>query len=206
MEKNILFFCFLLLLVCSCSNKNELRDGDLLFVAADDQGLSSAINRVTQTGLNTNFEHVAIIRISADTVWVLDAAPKGGTRKILLREFMDERGSAVYRYRLKDEYGGSIKEGWSVAEAMLGKPYNFSYLWNDTSHYCAEFIYRMFEKDALFELNPMTFIDPATGEFDKTWIAHYRKLGIPIPEGEPGCNPNGLAASDKLEFLGLFQP
>ena len=64
----------------------------------------------------------------------------------------------------------------------------------------------MFEKDALFELNPMTFIDPATGEFDKTWIAHYRKLGIPIPEGEPGCNPNGLAASDKLEFLGQFQP
>lgn len=202
--KNIILFCCLLLLICSCSNKDEIRDGDLLFVAADDHGLSSAINRVTQTELKTSYEHVAIIKVDSDTTWVLDASGKDGTRKILLQEFMDERGSAVYRYRLKGEYTGSIKEGWPVAEAMLGKPYNFSYVWNDTSHYCSEFIYRMFEKDSIFELNPMTFINPETGEFDNIWVEHYEKLGITIPEGEPGCNPNGLAASDKLEFLDKF--
>lgn len=203
-RKNIIFFCSILLLLCSCSNKNEIWDGDLLFVAADDHGLSSAINRVTQTELKTNYEHVAIIHISSDTIWVLDASPKDGTRKILLQDFMDERRSAVYRYRLKDEYRGSIKKGWPLAEEMLGKPYNFSYIWNDTSHYCSEFIYRMFEEDSIFELNPMTFINPETGEFDNTWLAHYDSLGMVIPEGEPGCNPNGLAASDKLEFLGRF--
>ncbi len=203
-RKNIILFCCLLLLVCSCSKKDGIRDGDLLFVATEDHGLSSAISRVTQTELKTNYEHVAIIHINSDTIWVLDASPKDGTRKILLQDFMDERGSAVYRYRLKDEYTGSIKNGWALAEEMLGKPYNFSYVWNDTSHYCSEFIYRMFENDAIFELNPMTFINPETGEFDDIWVAHYDSLGVAIPEGEPGCNPNGLAASDKLEFLGPF--
>ncbi|RNC67027.1 YiiX/YebB-like N1pC/P60 family cysteine hydrolase [Proteiniphilum sp. X52] len=203
-RRNIILFCCLLALAYSCSNKNEIRDGDLLFVVAEDHGLSSAISRVTQTEMKTNYEHVAIIHISSDTIWVLDASPKDGTRKILLQDFMDERGSAVYRYRLKDEYRGSIEKGWILAEEMLGKPYNFSYIWNDTSHYCSEFIYRMFENDSIFELNPMTFIDPETGEFDDTWVAHYDSLGMVIPEGEPGCNPNGLAASDKLEFLGPF--
>lgn len=203
-RRNILLFCCLLVLVCSCSNRNEIRDGDLLFVTAEDYGLSSAINRVTQTELKTYYVHVAIIRVNSDTVWVFDASPEEGTRKILLEDFIDEQKSAVYRYRLKDKYTGSIKSGWAMAEEMLGKPYNFSYVWNDTSHYCSEFIYRIFAADSVFELNPMTFIDPETGMFDDTWVAHYDSLGVPIPEGEPGCNPNGLAASDKLEFLGQF--
>jgi Orthopoxvirus protein of unknown function (DUF830). len=175
-----------------------------LFVAAEDSGLSSAINRVTQTELKTDYVHAAIIRIDSGTIWVLDASPEEGTRKILLQDFIDDQESAIYRYRLKDEYTGSIKNGWILAEEMLGKPYNFSYVLNDTSHYCSEFIYRMFEGDSIFELNPMTFINPETGKFDDIWIAYYDSLGVAIPEEEPGCNPNGLAASDKLEFLGRF--
>ena len=203
-KRNIILFCCLLVLAYSCSDRNEIRDGDLLFVAAEDYGLSSAINRVTQTELKTDYVHIAIIHVASDTTWVLDASPEEGTRKILLQNFMDEQNSAVYRYRLKDKYTGSIKNGWTIAEEMLGKPYNFSYIWNDTSHYCSEFIYRMFEDDAIFELNPMTFINPETGEFDDTWVAYYDSLGVAIPEGEPGCNPNGLAASDKLEFIDRF--
>lgn len=203
-RRNILLFCCLLLLAYSCSDKNEIRDGDLLFVATTNYGLSSAINRVTQTELKTDYVHVAIIQVDADTIWVLDASPEEGTRRILLQDFMDGQESPVYRYRLNDEYTGSIKNGWPLAEEMLGKPYNFSYVWNDTSHYCSEFIYRMFENDSIFELNPMTFINPETGEFDATWAAHYDSLGVAIPEGKPGCNPNGLASSDKLEFLGRF--
>ena len=48
----------------------------------------------------------------------------------------------------------------------------------------------------------MTFKNPQTGEFLAGWVDHYKKLGIPVPEGEPGCNPNGMAASDKIEMTG----
>lgn len=201
---HFLLLCGILLLSCS-NNKQELRDGDLLFVTAKDHGLSSAINSVTQTGAETNYEHVAIVKSDNGSFWVLDASGKEGTRKISLNDFMAEQDSPVFRYRLKEGYKSSIEKAWPLAEEMLGKPYNFSYIWNDTSHYCSEFIYRMFAPDSIFELNPMTFKDPDTGEFNETWVNHYRRLNIPIPEGEPGCNPNGLAASDKLEYLGLFR-
>jgi hypothetical protein len=88
---------------------------------------------------------------------------------------------------------------------MLGLPYNFSYVLSDSSHYCSEFIYSAFENDRVFKLNPMTFKDPATGGYYPGWVDYYAKLGVAIPEGEPGCNPNGMAASAKLECLGVYQ-
>jgi hypothetical protein len=48
----------------------------------------------------------------------------------------------------------------------------------------------------------MTFKDPETGKFFPTWVDYYQKMEIEIPEGLPGCNPNGLAASEKLERVG----
>ena len=198
----ICFSCFLFLF--SCSDKQKLQDGDLLFVAADTGNLSEAINRVTQTELETNYSHVAIIEIKSDTIWVWEAEPKFGTRKILLNDFMSEQTADVFHYRLKKEYAENIEKAWVLAENMRGKPYNFSYKLNDTSYYCSEFIYRLFEQDAIFELNPMTFINPETNNFDESWIKHYERLKIEIPEGEFGCNPNGLAASSKLDYIGKF--
>ncbi len=118
-RRNIILFCCFLVLAYSCSNRNEIRDGDLLFVVAENHGLSSAISRVTQTEMKTNYEHVAIIGVDSNNIWILDASPKKGTRKILLQNFMDEQESAVYRYRLKDKYTGSIKKGWAVALKMI---------------------------------------------------------------------------------------
>jgi len=48
----------------------------------------------------------------------------------------------------------------------------------------------------------MTFKDIETNDFHPGWIEHYDKLGIEIPEGLPGCNPNGMAASENLILLG----
>jgi hypothetical protein len=85
---------------------------------------------------------------------------------------------------------------------MLGKPYNFSYILSDTAHYCSEFVYLAFAADSVFTLEPMTFKDPATGNFPAAWAEYYQKMGLEIPEGQPGCNPNGMAASGKLKMLG----
>ena len=85
---------------------------------------------------------------------------------------------------------------------MLGKPYNYSYILSDTAYYCSDFVYHSFEKDSIFEMNPMTFKNPGETEFNSGWIAFYKNQNLEIPEGEPGCNPNGMAASEKLEPIG----
>lgn len=185
----------------------NLQAGDLLFRGASSESLSEAIDRVTQTGDETHFSHIGIVESVADGIWILHADTKEGTSRISLQGFMhpENEEAEVVVYRLKNEYRNSIPDALERARTMLGKPYNFSYLLTDTAHYCSEFIYRAFAPDSIFEMNPMTFKDPETGEFYPTWVDYYRELGVAIPEGEPGCNPNGMAASDKLIRLGVLE-
>lgn len=182
----------------------KIKTGDLLFRETVSSNLSQAIDQVTQTSKQTHFSHIGIAVVKHDSVFVLHASPNGGTCKIRLNEFLHPEGDSVHVvvYRLKKLYQSAIPKAIKNANSLLGKPYNFSYILSDSSHYCSEFIYRAFESDSIFKLNPMTFKDPATGEFAPTWVEYYKKLGLEIPEGQPGCNPNGMAASDKIERIG----
>ncbi len=198
----------LLLAVVGCQSgpeKVRLRTGDLLFQGASDSKLSEAINKVTQTEQKTNFSHVGIVYLAdGDVPFVLHASPKGGTCSVSLAEFLSPEGDSTFTvaYRIKKDVEANIPRAMERALTMLGKPYNFSYVLNDSSHYCSEFVYLAFEADSVFTMNPMTFKDPTTGEFFPTWVDFYENLGMVIPEGLPGCNPNGLAASPKLQRLG----
>lgn len=51
----------------------------------------------------------------------------------------------------------------------------------------------------------MTFVNPKTGKTDVAWEAFYKKQNLEVPEGKPGCNPNGMAASPKIKFLGKIR-
>ncbi len=48
----------------------------------------------------------------------------------------------------------------------------------------------------------MTYKQPGTDSFFPAWVAYYKALGKPIPQGLPGCNPGGISKSDKLTVLG----
>lgn len=184
--------------------KIHLQSGDLLFRGATSGQLSEAIDKVTQTSGETHFSHVGLVEVSDTGIVVLHASPKGGTCLISLDEFLHPDGNSVtvVAYRLKNEWKKSIPAALAKAKQLLGKPYNFSYILSDTAHYCSEFVYLAFAADSVFKLEPMTFKDPATGNFSPAWADYYQKMGLEIPEGKPGCNPNGLAASGKLERLG----
>lgn len=197
---------FLLILFMSCKKENAaFQDGDLLFIEADSKPISSAINEVTQTNKKTSFDHVAIVKIYKGSPFVLEASSKYGTRRIALADFLDEQNTAVHLYRLHPEYTKYMMFIWHNAENLLNKPYNFSYIRNDSSYYCSDFIYTLFEQDKAFELNPMTFKDPNTNEFNVNWINYYDNLGLEIPEGQLGCNPNGMAASPNLTFIRIVK-
>ena len=185
----------------------KLQSGDLLFREKSSENISEAIDQVTQTSAATHFSHVGLVEVSDTGVVVLHASPEGGTCIVSLNEFLHPKGDSVtvIAYRLKEERQKTIPATIQKAHSMLGKPYNFSYVMSDTTHYCSEFIYLAFVADSVFELEPMTFKDPKTGTFPIAWVEYYQKMGIEIPEGKPGCNPNGLAASEKLERLGKIE-
>lgn len=185
----------------------KLQSGDLLFREKSSENISEAIDQVTQTSGETHFSHVGLVEVTDSGVVVLHAYPEGGTCIVSLSEFLHPKGDSVrvVAYRLKEEVQKAIPTAIQKAHSMLGKPYNFSYILSNTAHYCSEFIYLAFAADSIFKLEPMTFKDPKTGTFPAAWVEYYQKMGIEIPEGQPGCNPNGLAASNRLERLGKIE-
>ena len=197
----ILIVVFTLFKSCSSLNYNFLKNGDLLFVTAQQENLSGAINRVTQTKKTENYDHIGIVEKTKTSIFVLHAAPKGGSQKELLTDFMKnqtENNSEVYVYRLKKDDQNAVPKALEKANSLLGKPYNFTYVLNDETLYCSDFIERIFRENQIFELKPMTFINPKTGKPDDFWVNFYQQKNMEVPEGKLGCNPNGLAGSDKL--------
>lgn len=182
----------------------ELKSGDLLFVEAQSTGVSGAINRSTQVG-KWQFDHVALLEREQDKLFVLHATGNGGSIRQPLNEFLGQRlqkQRAVQVFRLQNSEHININDALSKAHAMLGKPYNSSYILNEDSYYCSDFIERAFRDDAVFTHIPMNFKNPKTGEIDEVWVERYAKLGLAVPQDEPGTNPNQLAESDKLQYLG----
>ena len=207
----IWFLSCLMVLLVQCKNaysgKVQLKNGDLLFVTAKESGLSGAINNVTQKQKAASFDHIGILEKDGNKMFVLHAAPKGGSQKQDLKDFIKDQkedGQEVIVYRLKPEYQKAIPEAIKKAHSMLGKPYNFNYILDENSYYCSDFVERSFRAENIFKLEPMTFIDPKTGKTNAFWEEFYTKKNLKVPEGEPGCNPNGLAGSDRLERIGNY--
>lgn len=183
----------------------QLQNGDLLFVTAKETGLSGAINNVTQKQKAASFDHIGILEKDGNKTYVLHAAPNGGSQKQNLKKFISDQKKDqqnIVVYRLKTEYRKAIPNAIEKANSMLGKPYNFNYILDESSYYCSDFVERAFRDDHIFKLEPMTFIDPKTKKINTFWEEFYNKKNLKVPEGEPGCNPNGLAGSEKLERVG----
>ncbi len=196
----------LLIMACNKSEYSPLQNGDLLFLSYSNGELSGAIDEVTQTQKATHYAHMALVQISGRDTFVFHASSKKGVVKEKIASFIkDESASQIDIYRLKETLQINFSKAFVEAEKHVGLPYNSAYLWVDTTYYCSQFIYAIFESDSIFQLDPMTFKDPTTGEFHPDWIKHYEKLGLPIPEGDPGCNPNGMAASKNLQFIGTLK-
>ena len=70
-----------------------------------------------------------------------------------------------------------------------------------------ELLYTAFKKanreKELFDLNPMTFKDPATHDYFPAWVDYYKSLQVEIPEGKPGINPGGMSRSSCIRIVPL---
>ncbi|WP_312556905.1 YiiX/YebB-like N1pC/P60 family cysteine hydrolase [Empedobacter brevis] len=188
--------------------EEEIQNGDLIFVGAQTEELSGAISRVTKLSDQTNFDHVGLIEKTSDSIFVLHAAPMGGSQREEIHHFytsQTEKNNQIVIYRLKSDVQASIPKAIIKAKTMLGKPYNWLYILNEDELYCSDFVERAFRDDKVFELIPMNFKNKETGLIDTFWVDFYRKKGKEVPENEPGTNPNQLATSEKLIRIGEFK-
>ena len=176
-----------------------LRPGDLLFQVSEG-GMSEAI----ETATSGNYSHVAIL----DGSWtggVWEATPQGGVVRTPLRTFLKESARdaegrpmvSVRRVRGDIDRRDILRR----ARALAGRPYDFAFMPGDSTLYCSELVYECFRDSAgapLFTAIPMTFKGP-DGEILPYWVRHYEAMGLPVPEGAPGTNPNDLSRDPLLE-------
>ncbi|PHR68810.1 MAG: hypothetical protein COA67_12195 [Lutibacter sp.] len=203
-------FLLLITLFFSCNSVDELqiKTGDIVFRGMTKSELSQAINDVTQTEIKTNYTHMGVCEVVGEKVFVYHADLGKGVVKESLNDFLASESDSEYvadLYRINKDGMVNFKSIIKEANDLIGNEYNTTYILEDDGYYCSEYVYELFKKDSVFELEPMTFKDPKTNNFHKGWIEHYQKLGIDIPEGKLGCNPNVMASSETIRFVKNIQ-
>ncbi len=194
-------------------NVMQFQDGDILFQDLDCGPFCDAIEKVTTGYNNSNLSHVGMVVTSESGHNVVIEANGDGVIitpiDTFLNRQLDLQGNPkVIQARLKPQYRNLIPSAIAESKALLGKSYDEVFDINNDSYYCSELIYWAFknanEGTPLFELKPMTFVDPGTGKTFDIWVDYYANLGLVIPEGQPGLNPGGMSTSPFIEIIDLF--
>jgi dipeptidyl-peptidase-3 len=189
----------------SCQQYENFDAGDFLFQDLDCE-LCESIENVTFGYNGYNFSHVGIVTRKNNRLFVLEAA-ENGVVQTPLQVFLDRSPDAdgnpkVLQMRLRDEYRKYVPDIISQLEKYLGYPYDTLFLPDNDAFYCSELLYKAAD-DAMsrqnaFYLQPMTYIDPATGKTDPVWEQYFRRMNVPVPENIPGINPGLASRSDAL--------
>ena len=192
------------------STDGGLKAADIIARSAGvNSSIGKAINDVTSSGSSAaNFVHIGIVNPTDSGVYVIHAAAARGVVYDTLTAFTTSDSQRFYAaiYRLPESLDLDEEGIITAALAHLGKGYDKAFGWSSDSIYCSELVYKAFEPYGFFKTNPMTFKDLKTGKTHPTWISHYKELGAPIPEGEMGCNPNGLIATEGLTLIKTYLP
>ena len=208
------YFCLLLLFIClskyaAAQGNIRLKNGDLIFQNLACGPLCDAINAVTQGYGGNKFSHMGMVYLRNDSVLIIEASGKD-VHLTPLRKFLSRSAFPHYTGRLKPAYSELIPAAITFSLKHLGDTYDDQYLYDNGKYYCSELIYDAFksanQESPFFQLFPMTYKEPGSGDFFPVWKDYFAKLGMEIPEGKPGCNPGGISLSDKIDILGQFKP
>ncbi|GFH40959.1 YiiX/YebB-like N1pC/P60 family cysteine hydrolase [Lactococcus insecticola] len=173
----------------------HLKAADLLFVKTDQTQFSTAIAEATG-----DYVHVAIVAAANK---IIHATFTHGVVAQTLAEFLAENPDPdVYRF---DDEGIDFDTADVIerAENQLGKPYNLSFYPDAEGFYCSQLVAYAFKNQVLLPEVAMQFGD---GEdlISPYWQSYYDRLGLAVPLGQAGTNPNDLSQFSKLKRIGTL--
>lgn len=205
----------LALIALSCTPKPEtLQTGDLVFMgipqdySIGEDSMDGAISAATGGG-ELNLIHVAIIEMAEDGPYVIDATLKYGTDRhpldSTIRQFTLKGGAQpVYIVkRLKDNK--LAKEWIEKAKSFCGQPYDMRFLPDNGAMYCSELVRESYlgpDNEYLFDEKPMNWKNEK-GEIPVYWTQLFALLGMDVPQGVPGTNPQDMSKSPLLETVDI---
>lgn len=183
--------------------------GDILFQDGSKNDFNDAVKNVTQSWDGRHFSHCGVVAQIGDSILVIEAIDAGVVLtpfdKFLDRNRDSKGNPKVVIGRLNDSLRNCIPAGIEYAKTKLGAGYDHAFSFVNDKYYCSELVYFMFKHKGkyVFDTNKMTFKN-ASGEFDKGWVEHFKKINAPIPERKEGINPGGISKSDKIKIVKVY--
>ena len=198
----------ILIVISSYSNSFHLKEGDILFQDLDSSPLCEAIETVTPGYKNASLSHIGMIVSHNNELKVIEALPPEviftKIEDFLSRSLDCNNNPKVIVGRLKYKYSYIIPKAIKYAKNQVGTKYDDAFLTNNDVYYCSELIHDSFREDSIFQLRPMTFVNPKTNRTLEIWKKYYSNLGIDVPQNEPGINPGQISLSNKLDIIHFY--
>ena len=197
-----------LLVACVCWGEvnlsaKDLQNADLIFVGAENSAFSQAIKSATAKG-GTDYTHIGIVEVAKDGLFVIEATAENGVVRTAWAEFMGaNKGRAMNLMRLKKSVKFSPSAVIARAKSFLGQPYDWAFLPDNGKLYCSELVWEAYVDESgarIFRANPMNFYDEK-GNLPEFWVQNFKKLGIKVPQGVLGTNPNDMSKSPQIELV-----
>ena len=221
--KKLLPVILVLAALCGCGSRASreapyglgaprLKTGDLIFVGRPvcyDKGggetMDEAIASSTGKEGAVNLIHVAIAEVKKDSVWIIDATLAHGVDRhpldTFLKDFRFQKGEPVFI--VKRPKGVDIKAAVKRAKTYCGRAYDVRFLEGNEDLYCTELVQLCYldkEGRQIFKSEPMNWLAP-DGTMPAYWERMFGYLGMAVPQGHPGTNPQRMSESDYLQAV-----
>ncbi|MBQ1648477.1 MAG: hypothetical protein II047_08525 [Bacteroidales bacterium] len=209
MKKLLFLFATLFLAIGCGSRKDGLRSGDLIFVGlpvaydAETGTMDAAITSATGEEGAVNLIHVAIAEVQGDSVWIIDATIAHGVDRHPLDTFLTDftlRDGSYPEFIVKRVKGIDADAAVERAKSFCGRAYDLRFLPDNDDLYCTELVQMSYlDKSGkpVFESEPMNWL-AADGTMPAYWEWLFGQLGMDVPQGLPGTNPQRMAQSGYL--------